>query len=103
MASPAPSVHSDVREPTSEQLQGFESIEDLFAWAKAKGRLDWPGSKAGSLLRVVAGDEWDDVEIDDFASVAPVTYERLHDRWRYSDVEPDGSDGSMVTLDTCRF
>ena len=72
MAQPAA-----VREPSDADVAGFRDLADVFTWAKIKGRLECPGSHAGSLLRLVAAADWAECAIEDMASVSPENFERI--------------------------
>ena len=78
MAQPAA-----VREPTTAGVAGFNVLADVFEWAKIKGGLDCPGSRAGSLLRLVAEADWEECGIVDMASVSPDDSERLLGAWMF--------------------
>ena len=84
---------TEVREPTDAELAGFLQLGDVFEWAKIKGQLQCPGSRAGALLRLVARGEWQECEIADFATVSPGAYDELLDHWLYC------SEGSGDHLD----
>ena len=34
---------SEVREPTAAETDGFQALSDIFAWAKVRGQLCFPG------------------------------------------------------------
>ena len=90
-------VASEVREPTVAELERIVDIADAFAWAKIKGDLTMPGTRAGSLLRLVAQDEWPECEIADFASVSPAAFDALLVDWYYcKDGTPDTPTGSEL-------
>ena len=79
----AATTHAAVREPTPAQVDDFDCLARVFEWAKVKGALACPGSRAGSLLRRIAGDDWEDAEIEDVANVSPEDFEELLNNWRY--------------------
>ena len=72
-----------VREPTAAETAGFGCLADMFTWARIKGLLACPGSRAGSLLRLLARDDWDTAEIDDIANVSPDDFDRMLEDWLY--------------------
>ena len=76
-----------VREPTTAEVDNFLGLADVFTWARIKGRLACPGSRAGSLLRLLAKDDWDTAEIDDIANVAPDDFDHMLDNWIYCSYE----------------
>ena len=80
MASAPPAA---VREPTAAQVAGFGCLADVFEWSRVKGLLACPGSRAGSLIRLIARDEWDTAEIEDIANVAPDDFESMLENWLY--------------------
>ena len=84
---------TEVRDPTDEEVAGFRQLSDLLTWAKIKGQLECPGSRAGALLRLVARGEWPECEIADFATVSPGAYDELLEHWLYC------SEGSGDHLD----
>ena len=67
------------------------TLRDVFGWARVKG-MTCPGSRAGSLLRAIAGTDWDEAQIDDIAN----DFEAMLEDWRYSSDEHisllDGND-----------
>ena len=72
-ATPAPitaAVHSQVREPTADEVSCWTTVADVMKWAKLRGEVDWPPSMAGSLLRLFADeDDLEDLMISEVASV----------------------------------
>ena len=73
----------EVREPTAAEVAGFQSLAAIFEWAKVRGQLCFPGTRAGPLLRLVARDEWRDCEISDFATVSPAAFDEMIEEWFY--------------------
>ena len=71
---------ADVREPTPIETEDFDGLADVFGWAKIKGNIACPGSRAGSLLRLIAKADWQEAEIEDVASVSPDDFEDLEER-----------------------
>ena len=61
LPAPPPAVATallgTVREPTPDQLASWTTIEHVATWAKLKGDITWPPSMAGSLIRLMAGDD----------------------------------------------
>ena len=49
-----------------------------------------PGSKAGSLLRLLAEDDWEEAGIDDIAGVPMDDFEQILQAWQYCS-DPDGA------------
>ena len=88
---------STVREPTAQEVADFFTLRDVFGWARVKGMLTCPGSRAGSLLRAIAGTDWDEAQIDDIANVSPGDFEAMLEDWRYS------SDEHIALLDGTDF
>ena len=97
MAQPAA-----VREPSEADVAGFMDLADVFTWAKIKGRLECPGSRAGSLLRLVATSDWAECEIEDMASVSPDDFEGLLGAWAfcgdYGDELEDSAWGEEIAM-----
>ena len=92
-----------VREPTPAEVDDFDSLANVFEWAKVKGNLACPGSRAGSLLRCIARGDWGNAEIEDVASVSPEDFDTLLDDWLYcsydGNAELDESDFVDTLLD----
>ena len=82
-----------VRGPTPVVLKGFGSLADVMAWAAVKGDATWAGSQAGSLLQLLAGDEFASMEPEEFASISPDDFEEALASWKYSDYERDYGHG----------
>ena len=84
-------------------MANFGCLSDVFTWARIKGLLACPGSKAGSLLRPLARDEWDTTEIDDIANVAPDDFDHMLENWLYcsypGNAELDEAEFVDTTLD----
>ena len=97
MASSAPAA---VREPTPAEVDDFDSLSRVFEWAKVKGDLACPGSRAGSLLRCIAGMDWEDAEIEDVAIVSPNDFDSLLENWLYCSYEGSTTLGEEDFVDT---
>ena len=82
MAAAAVRVAAAVREPTEAEIQGFHSVIEVFNWARIGGGLACPGSRAGSLLRLLAHDDWFEAGVDDIAGVSADDFERILEDWR---------------------
>ena len=84
--SVANAINSIVREPTPDEVASWTTLRQVAAWAKLKGEITWPVSKAGSLVRLLAGvdEEVDDLDISDLASVSPKQFEARLTTWMYS-------------------
>ena len=85
---------SAVREPTDAELGSFQGLKDILAWAGIKGNPDLEYTQAGSLLFAIAGDEFQTVPAEEFASVAPADYEEALSNWKYSQHDEDFGNGN---------
>ena len=77
---------STVPEPTPDLVASSTTLEQGATWAKLKGDITWPPSMAGSLVRLLSGDEDDpsELEIAEAASVSPKHLEPPLSAWKYS-------------------
>ena len=85
---------SAVREPTVQELEGFRGLKDILVWAGIKGNPDVAFTQAGSLLVAIAGDEFQTMHAEEFASVAPPDVEEAISNWAYSPFEDDYGNGT---------
>ena len=58
-----------VREPTTDELKNFRSLGDILTWAAVKGDPLLEYTQAGSLLQLLAGEEFTTMEGEEFASI----------------------------------
>ena len=79
---------SAVREPTAAEIDGFNTLAEVFQWARISGGLASPGSRAGSLLRLLAQDDWSGTDIADIANVATEDFDHLLENWLYLATRP---------------
>ena len=87
-----------VREPSIEYLQGFGTLRDILSWAGIQGDPEYAYAKAGSLLYLMAGDEFYTIESIEFSSIAPSDFDDTLKGWKYSDDNYDmqrGDDPGM--------
>ena len=89
LPSPRPTVtnalQSTVREPTPDETSRWTTLEHVPRWAKLKRHIAWIPSMAGSLIRLLAGD--DDLahtEIFESASISTSRFEAQLVVWKYS-------------------
>ena len=75
---------ASVREPTNEQLEGFESLADVFSWASVKGNPNIEYTQAGALLFAIAGEEYTSMTAEEFASISPEDFESALGVWKFS-------------------
>ena len=67
-----------VREPTSEEVASWTSLQHVANCAKLKGEVTWSASKPGSLLRLFTDEEdMADLEISEFAPIPSKQLEKL--------------------------
>ena len=78
-----------VREPSVEELGAFGNLCDIMQWAAIKGDPTYAFSHAGSLLYLLAGDEFNRVEAIGFASITPDDFEEALTTWMYSADDTD--------------
>lgn len=85
-----------VRELTPLDLSSFATLLDILSWARLTGDLTYAGSPAGSSVRLLGGDGFND--IDEFASVGLADSDLAMVDWTHTgldaqdtetDVEPD--------------
>ena len=92
-----------VREPTTAEVDDFDSLANVFDWARISGHLTCPGSRAGSLLRLLAQADWHEAGIDDVANVSPDDFDRMLEDWVYCsgdiNAEAEGVDFLEETMD----
>ena len=90
------SASSGAREPTDDEWAAMHSWDDIFAWARLKGTLDYTPSQRGSLLFALGADN--DTSIEEFAAI-PVEniFNCLENVWLYSE-SSDPDDGNIQDL-----
>ena len=92
-----------VREPTKEEVDGFNTLADVFEWARIRGGLACPGSRAGSLLRLLAQHDWFQTDIADVANVAVEDFDHIIGNWLYCggdiDAEAEGAEFMPETME----
>jgi hypothetical protein len=82
-----------VVEPTSDQLDAINGLEDLFGWAHVEGDIMHSGTMAGSLLGLVGippdptADPWQ--QLATFANVDPDDFKDEVRRWCMADMEDE--------------
>ena len=75
---------ASVREPTSDQLENFFNLADIFTWANVKGNPYVAHTQAGPLLVAIAGDEFASMTAAEFASISPEDFESSLGGWKFS-------------------
>ena len=80
---------SAVREPNVEELESLRSLKDILTWVAIKGDPSVAYSQAGSLLYLLAGDEFKTMHADEFASISPADFEDSLASWMYSAYDSD--------------
>ena len=50
------------REPTQDEWAGLHNLDDILAWAKIKGSVEYPPSQRGSLLAALGAEPYTTVE-----------------------------------------
>ena len=84
-----------VIEPTPDQLDAFNGLDDVLAWASLDGPTAQPGTLAGSLMRLlgvpIEVDQWE--AMCRFANIDPEDFKEELQHWNYA------SDGGL-TLDS---
>ena len=78
-----------VREPSTDDLAGLKDLDDIITWSGLKGDPSCAFSLPGSLLYLLAGDEYFTIDASEFASIAPDDYDEALRHWKYSLDERD--------------
>ena len=68
-SSAASSSVTGAREPTLDEFNAMDTLQDVFSWAKIKGDVSYPPSQAATLLAAIGGE--DDTSIDEIAAIPP--------------------------------
>ena len=61
-------VAAAVREPTCAEMQEFDCLGDILTWAGVKGKSQHDFTQAGSLLKAIAGVEFQTITAGGVAS-----------------------------------
>ena len=83
-----------VRGPTDNELEKFGSLRDILIWAAVRGDPSVAYSQAGSLLYLLAGDEFTSMQAVEFASITPTDFEDALSSWMFSAYDADYGHGS---------
>ena len=86
-------IAAAVREPTDAELEKFQCLADILAWAGVKGNPDVEYTQAGSLLYAIAGDEYQSIPAVEFASIAPADFEEALSDWKFSQYDDNYEHG----------
>lgn len=86
-------IATAVREPTPDELKNFRNLSDVLTWAIVKGDPSWEHTQAGSLLHLLAGDEFTTMEGEEFASIIPADFEDAVAAWKFSIFDGDYGHG----------
>ena len=90
-----------IKEPTYDEFQSMNTLNDIFTWSKLKGSVEYAESQVGSLLLSVGAD--DDVTIEEFASIPVASVSRVIDEvWLHSksNEQYDGFNTELVVKPT---
>ena len=87
-------IASAVREPTPDELKTFRSLSDILTWAAVKGDPSLEYTQAGSLLQLLAGDEFTTMAGEEFASITPADFDDALSAWKFSVFDGDYGHGS---------
>ena len=70
---------STVREPANGLVDSWATLQHIAKWAKLKGDITCIPSMAGSLVRLLTGEDEDatQLEYSEVASVSPQVFEKL--------------------------
>ena len=82
-----------VREPTVVELEKFGSLRDILTWAAVRGDPPVAYSQAGSLLHLLAGNEFTSMQAEEFASITPDDFEDALSSWMFSTYDADYGHG----------
>ena len=95
---------SAVREPTPDELKTFWNLSDVLTWGAVKGDPSLEYTQAGSLLQLLAGDEFTTMEGEDLASITPADFEEALAAWKFSVSDGDYGHGAPdLTENLCRW
>jgi len=104
----APRAVAAVREPTADELAGFNDLNDILTWAAIKGDPGLYFTQAGALLYAMAADEFCDISAEEFATVDPGDFEEALNNWRFSHLDdghgagnPDDYSSPTAFLNVC--
>ena len=86
-------VAAQVREPSNEDLQGFDNLADILVWAGVKGNPQCGTSQCGALLMAIAGDEFKTMSAAEFASISSEDFESALVEWKFSQYDDDYEHG----------
>ncbi len=90
------SAASGAREPTDDEWAAMHSLDDIFAWARLKGTLDYTPSQRSLLLFAWGADN--DTTIEEFAAIPVENISNsLESVWLYSE-SSDPDDGNIQDL-----
>jgi uncharacterized membrane protein YgcG len=77
------SAYSGAREPTKDEWDSMDNLQDIFTWAKIKGSVDYPPSQQATLLAALGADP--DATIDEVAAIPEDLYlAAINDTWEHS-------------------
>ena len=77
-----------------EDLQGFDNLADILAWAGVKGNPQCGTSQSGALLMAIAGDEFKTMSAAEFASISSEDFEAALAEWKFSQYDDDYESGT---------
>jgi len=97
MASSSGSAYSAAREPDDGEWDALRTLDDILAWARVAGTMDYIPSQRGSLLVAAGGDI--DTSIEEFAAIPVDNFLHILDTlWVYSaSTEPGDSRSQDMT------
>ena len=82
------------REPTVVELEKHGSLRDILTWAAVRGDPSVAYSQAGSLLHLLAGDEFTSMHAEEFAFITPDDFEDALSSWMFSAYDADYGHGA---------
>ena len=83
MTTTSASFYSAAREPEAGEWENLHTLDDILAWARIGGAMDYVPSQRGSLMIAAGGDA--ETTIQEFAAIPMDNYLNLIDSlWTYS-------------------
>ena len=94
MASSSGSAYSAAREPEEGEWEALRTLDDILAWARIGGAMDYVPSQRGSLLIAAGGGV--DTTIEEFAAIPTDNYMHIMENlWMYSASKEPGDSWSQ--------
>ena len=85
-----------VREPADDDLEAFDNLADILAWAGVKGNPVVEYTQSGALLVAIAGDEFKTISAAEFASISSEDFEAALAEWKFSQYDDNYEFGTLT-------